>query len=215
MRYRIGAAVAAIAMGAAITAGAGTAAAAPVEGEAATGWVVQTPDTDTTYETYQGTASVRLAGGATISCRVQHGWGRVEAGTLPARGIYAQPNVTVYGNCTGSPVAGLQIISSPGMRFTAATYDAAADRVSGPAYTGMWGMNLSAPGCAIDLYPQDPLAAVPSTYANRTATLGIGPFGVAVTRVEGAGCAGLAAVGDAATFQSSSVPSPGFTVRPA
>ena len=215
MRLRIGAAVAAIMAGAAVTAGVGTAAAAPVEAEAATGWVVTTPDTDSLYEIHQGTASVRLAGGTTMTCPVISGWGRASAGTVPANANYSETGATGFGRCAGSPVAGLQVVSAPHMGITATAYDAAADRVAGPAYPRMWGLFLDAPGCRVSLYPEGPNAGVPSSYDNRTATLGIGPIDVVVARADGTACAGLAAVGDEVTYRSTVVATPGFTVRPA
>ena len=215
MRFRIGAAVAAIVVGTAVTAGAGTAAAAPVEAEAVTGWVVSTPDTDGIYEIHQGNASVRLASGTTMSCPIASGWGRASARTVPGNGGYSETGNTAFGRCTGSPVAGLQVLSAPHMGITASTYDAVADRVAGPAYPRMWGLFLDAPGCRVSLYPEDPTAGVPSSYHNRTATLGIGPIDVVVARADGPACAGLAAVGDEVTYRSSVVATPGFTVRPA
>jgi hypothetical protein len=216
---RISAAVAAIvaATAGAVTVGAGQVAADAAAGTAA-GWVVVNPRADGGYDTDEGSASLHLAGGATISCPLTAGWGRADSATLRPNDFFGETGVTTYGSCAGPGPAGVDVISSPGMVFVAEAYDAGADRITGSAYPWTWGVFLDAPDCQVDLYPRDSNAPAPLTYDNATstrpATLTTGPIDVVVARADGAGCAGVAAVGDEATYETTVVASPGFTVRP-
>ena len=176
------------------------------------------PRADGGYDTDAGSASVHLASGATIECSVTAGWGRADSGTSRPNDFFGETGVTTYGGCTGPGPAGLEVISSPGMVFVAEAYDAGTDRISGSAYPWTWGLFLDAPDCQVVLYAQDANAPAPLAYDNATTTLDLGPIAVVVTRADGAGCAGLAAVGDEATYETTVVAgseaTPGFTVRP-
>jgi hypothetical protein len=180
-----------------------------------TGWVVDNPRADGLYDTHQGSATIGLASGATISCSLVDGWGRAESGTLRPQDWFASTGVTSYGGCTGAGPAGVEVFSSPEMIFAPDSYDAGADRITGSTYTWIWGLFMDAPDCQIDLYPVDSDAPVPLTYDNPTATLDTGPIVVVATRADGAGCAGLAEVGDVLTYDTTFVVTPGITVRPA
>jgi hypothetical protein len=206
----------------ALGAGVGPAAGDPAEAEAAapaptvTGWVVENPRADGLYDTFQGSATIGgAAGGTTITCPLTDGWGRAESGTVRPQDWFASSGVTTYGGCTGSGVAGLEIVSSPEMIFAPDAYDSAADRIIGSAYPGVWSLFLDAPDCQVDLYAVDSDAPTPLTYDNRTGTLDVDPIPVVATRAEGPGCAGLAQVGDVLTFEPTVVATPVFTVRPA
>jgi hypothetical protein len=177
--------------------------------------VVENPRPDGLYDTYEGSATVGLANGATITCSVVDGWGRAESETLRPDGYFAGTGVTAYQGCTGPGAADVQVFSSPDMVFVADTYDPATDRITGVHYAWVWGLFLDAPDCQIDLYPVDPNGEAAITYDNRTKTLDTSPLAVVATRADGAGCAGLAQVGDELTFETTFVATPGFTVRPA
>jgi hypothetical protein len=218
MVYRIKAArVAMVAAALTVAVGAGPAAAEEAETPAAavTGWVVENPRPDNLYDTFEGSVTLGLASGETVSCSEADGWGRADSETLPPGGWYAVSGVTAYTGCTGpGAAADLQVFSTPEMVFGAETYDAAADRVTGPAFGWIWGLFLDTPDCQIDLYIEDPDIGVPVTYDNRTKTFDTGTFTLVATRADGAGCAGLVAVGDLVTYETTFVATPGFTVRP-
>ena len=220
MEHRLRVAVAAVVAAVAVAGGGSPAGAGPAEAPDAdvTGWLVENPDPDGTFEIHEGSATVtNVASGATVSCPVLSGWGRADDGTLRPQDLFGETGGTAYGyeggGCTAPrPIDG--IISSPGMVFHPETYDAAADRVDGAAYPWLWVSGIDAPDCVIDMYAVDANAPAPLTYDNRTGTLDIGPVVGEVTRADGAGCAGLARVGDSVTFETTVVATPVFTVRP-
>lgn len=191
-------------------AGAGTRADAAVSG-----WVVANQDPDGMFTTDEGSITIAGVGGGEVSCPLASGFGWADSGTLRPQDFFGEVGTTTYdAGCTGPGSAGLAVYSSPGTVLVAETYDAATDEIEGSAYPWLWGLFMETPGCQIDLYPVDSNAGAPLTFANATATLELGPVEVAVTRAEGAGCAGLPAVGDELTAELTLVATPGFTVHP-
>lgn len=202
----------------AVAVGAGPAAAEPAEAPAptVTGWVIENPRADGLYDTFEGSTTIVLASGETVSCPLIDGWGRAHSGTVRPQDWFAVSGVTAFDNCTGPGAAAeLQVWSSPEMVFAPDAYDAAADRIMGTAYAWTWGLFLETPDCQVDVYAADPDGQAPLTYDNPTATLDTEPLAVVATRADGPGCAGLAQVGDELTFETTFVATPGFTVRPA
>jgi hypothetical protein len=212
--HRMGAIAAALATVGMAVAVAGVAPASASAPE--TGWVVENPQADGLYETNEGSVTVaNVTTGATISCSEVSGWGNADSGTIRPQDWFASSGITVYSACTGPGATDLEVISSPDMIYTPGSYDAGADRVTGTAYPLAWGLFLDAPDCQVDMYSQDEFLSAPLTYDNPTGTLDVDPLEVTVTRADGAGCAGVAAVGDVVTFATTLVATPAFTVRPA
>jgi hypothetical protein len=189
-------------------AGAGT-------GTAVSGWVVENQDPEGMFVAWAGSVTVTGVAGGAVTCPLTDGFGWADSGTLRPQDVFAEVGITSYhSGCTGSGPAGLEVYSTPGTVLHAESYDAVTDRISGAAYPWLWGMLLDAPDCQVDLYPIDSNAGAPLTFDNGTATIELGPIEVAVTSAEGAGCAGLAAVGDEMTVDLTVVATPGFTVHP-
>jgi hypothetical protein len=206
----------AIAVSVMIVGGAGPAAAGAGPTEAsATGWLVENPRTDGLFDTHEGSATIGLASGVTISCPLVDGWGRADSGTLRPQDLFGETGINTFAGCTGTGAAGLEVVSSPSMGLAPDAYDAGADRISGSALPQVWGLFLDAPDCELTLYAVDSDAPAPLTYDNRTATLDVGPIPVVVDEAAGTGCAGLGEVGDEMTYAFTYVATPGFTVRPA
>ena len=178
------------------------------------GWVVENQDPEGMFVAAEGSISVLGLAGGTVTCPLTDGFGWADSATLRPLDVFAEVGITNYSGCSGPVPAGLQVFSTPGTVLHAETYDAAADRVSGAAYPWVWGMALVAPDCLVDLYPIDHDAGAPLTFDNRTATIELGPVETQVTHADGAGCAGLAAVGDEMEVELTVVASPGFTVHP-
>ena len=135
--------------------------------------------------------------------------------TVRPQDWFASSGIISYADCAGPGAAGLEVASTPGMVFAPDGYDAETDRITGTTYTMTWALGLLTPDCTITLYPPDDTVGTPLTYDNPTATLHTGPVALVVALVEGTGCDDLAHVGDEMTFETTIVPDPGFTVRPA
>lgn len=178
------------------------------------GWVVENQDPEGMFLAAEGSIRVIGAAGGTVTCSLTDGFGWADSATLRPQDTFAEVGITSYSGCSGPGPAGMQVFSTPGTILHAETYDAATDRITGSAYPWMWGMLMDAPDCQIELYPIDHDAGAPLTFDNRTATIELGPLEVQVTAVDGAGCAGLAAVGDEMAVELTVVASPGFTVHP-
>jgi hypothetical protein len=152
---RMSVTAAAIAASVIIAGGAGPAAGAgPGPGPAettATGWLVENPRADGLFDTHEGSATIGLADGATISCPLVDGWGRADSGTLRPQDLFGETGVNTYAGCTGDGAAGLEVFSSPSLGFAPEAYDTATDRISGSAYPQVWGLFLDAPDCEITL----------------------------------------------------------------
>ena len=218
MQRRIRTVVAAVAVASAAMGGAGPAAAGPAEATEPAGWVVENPWANGNFLTDEGsTTIVNVRTGATVSCPVLQGSGWTRNGTVAPTALFGSTQFTTYGyeagGCTG-PTPVLGVISTPNLYFAADAYDAAADRVHGSAVPLGWGALLDTPDCQVDMYPEEVATDWPLTYDNSTGILDIGPVDVVVTAADGAGCAGLAQVGDPLTFEATLVASPIFTVRP-
>jgi hypothetical protein len=217
MEHRMRVAVAAVVAAVAVAVGAGPAGAGPAEA-AADGWIVENPDPDGMFETYEGSVTVtNVTSGAAVSCPLLDGWGSADSGTLRPQDTFGETGFTRYGyeggGCTApTPITG--VLSSPGMVFHPQTYDAGADRVDGSALPWLWASAIEAPDCWIDMYAVDSDAPAPLSYDNEAGTLDLGPVVAEVAAADGAGCAALAQVGDSVTFETTLVATPVFTVRP-
>jgi hypothetical protein len=217
MRVAVAAVATAVVAAVAVAVGAGPAGAGQAEA-AVDGWIVDNPDPDGMFETYEGSVTItNVTSGAAVSCPVLEGWGSADSRTLRPQDVFGETGFTTYGyeggGCTApTPITG--VVSSPGMVFHPETYDAGADRVDGSAYPWLWASAIEAPDCWIDMYAVDSDAAAPLTYDNGTGTLDLGPVVGEVTAADGAGCAALAQVGDSVTFETTLVATPVFTVHP-